>query len=66
MDCQTTMHVCTVILSLCLYSVKSSSADAPDGDSLQLEGKVKSLVKCNVMRFLILNTTKSPNCMQSV
>lgn len=41
MDCQTTMHVCTVILSLCLYSVKSSSADAPDGDSLQLEGKVK-------------------------
>lgn len=65
MDCQTTMHVCTVILSLCLYSVKSSSADAPDGDSLQLEGKVKSLVKCKLC-FLILNTTKSPNCMQSV
>lgn len=41
MDCQTSMHVCTVILSLSLYSVKSSSADVPDGDSLQLEGKVK-------------------------
>uniref|UniRef100_A0A3B4GIX8 Osteoclast-stimulating factor 1 n=1 Tax=Pundamilia nyererei TaxID=303518 RepID=A0A3B4GIX8_9CICH len=29
-------------------NVKSSSADAPDGDSLQLEGKVKSLVKCKL------------------